>query len=303
MPINYKKTYETLSYEESLEFRDLTMGVIREIYPHYVVTPVKPQNPDEIYVSNQENTVRILFPLRDVYNNFVNIGKTRIELKELILNIYSDILKQIDDFDIDEEIKEYSWAEARLLVQPRLTVKEAFVDDLEEYLYLPFGEDLVTSLVIVTSLENGTVRQIRKEYLEKWDVTFDELYKQAIENFIDATEGMEFVGTGKPHAILWNKEAAPYAASTLLISQARYLIHQTIGSPYRFGIPSSFVFYCWTELEDEAFQIEMKATIKRKYDTMPAALSTEIYEVNEKGEIKIVKDIPEIPEMPLISNN
>lgn len=303
MPINYQKTYETLSYEEGIEFRNLSIKVIQEIYPHYVVTPAEPQNPDLIYVTNQDDNVRVQFPLRDLYKDFARTGKTKNDLKETILNNYSQILKQIEDFDIEEEEREKSWIEVRDFVQPRLTKTIEFGEDLELYVHLPFGEDLVTSFVIVSPTEEGMLRRIRTEQLEKWEITFDDLYKKAMENFGEVTDGMAIVGSNKPKGILWNENGIEYAASSILLGGIRYLISQNVGSPFRFGIPSSFAFYCWSELDNEEFQTEMRAMIKRQYDSMPASLTTNIYEVDEKGQIKQLKDLPQMPEPPMTSNN
>lgn len=303
MPINYKKTYETLSYEEGIEFRDLTIKTIQGIYPHFVVTPAEPQNPDVIYVANQENNVRVVCPLRDLYKHFMNTAMTNHDLKEIILNNFSHIFKQIDEFDIEEIDREKSWLEVRDFVYPRLTKIVEFDDDLEQFVYFPFGEDLATVLVIMPPEKEGIIRQIRKEWLEKWDISVDDLHKQAMDNFGTLTDGMAIVGTAKPKGIMWNEKGEEYAASSILLGGMRYLISQYVGSPYRFGIPSSFAFYCWSELDNQEFQIEMRAMIKRQFETMPASLTTNIYEVNEKGEIKLVKDIPEVPEAQFISNN
>jgi len=303
MAINYQKTYDTLSYEEGIEFRDMTMKVIREIYPHYLVTPESPQNPDVIHVANAENNVRIVCPLRDVYNSFSAKGKTESDLKEIILNEYSHILKQIEKFDLEEQTREFSWIEAQAFVQPRLTRIEEFKGDVEKYVHLKFSEEIITLLALVSPNEDGLIKRITKEQFEKWGITFEELYKKALDNLGELAETMEIIGTGKPKSMLWNETGFEFAASTILLGGMRYTIHQTIGSPYRFGMPSSFVLYFWREFENEEFQIEMKAMIKRSFDTMSSRLSDKIYEVNEKGEIKIVKDIADVPETPLFSNN
>jgi hypothetical protein len=302
MPINYQKTYDTLSYEEGIEFRNLTIEVIQEVYPHYKITPFEPQNPDIIFITNQEDNVRIQFPLRDLYTRFTQTARTRTDLKDTILNDYADSFKMLDDVDFFENLTEPEWSEARDFIQPRLVKIEDFPEDLELYVYFPFGEGVVTSLVIYNPVE-PMVTRITKEMLEKWNVTADEAHKKAMENFSDLTEGMELVGTGKPHAYLWNEKGTEYAATAILLGGMRYLISQTIGSPFRFGVPSIHAFYCWTELDDEEFQTASRAMIKRQHDTMPGRLTTNIYEVGEDGNIKQLKNQPEIPDTPAISNN
>jgi hypothetical protein len=302
MPINYQKTYDTLSYEEGIEFRDLAIELIQEVYPHYTVKPFQAQNPDVIFITNQEDNVRIQFPLRDLYTRFLQTARTRTDLKNTILDDYAEAFKLIDDSDYFLSRTEPTWSEIRDSIQPRLTKIEEFDDDLELFVYFPFGEGIVTSVVICHS-EAEMITRVRKEMLEKWNISVEEAYKKAMDNFANVTEGMELVGSGKPHAYLWNERGTDYSASAILLGGMRYLIAQTIGSPFRFGIPSVHAFYCWTELDDEEFQTASRAMIKRQYDTMPGRLSTNIYEVDENGNIKQLKDQPKIPGTPLTTNN
>lgn len=302
MQINYQKTYETLSYEEKIEFRDLTIKVIQEVYPHYSLKPFEPQNPDVIYITNQEDNVRIQFPLRDLYARFSQTARTRADLKDTVLSDYASIFKKIEDVEYFQNLKEPEWAEASNLVQPRLTNIEILPDELESFVYFPFGKGVVTAFIIYNSDEKMNA-WISKELLEKWNVTAEELNKKALDNLADITEGMEFVGKSKPHDYLWNNKGSDYSASAILLGGMRYLLAQTIGSPYRFCVPSSFVIYSWAELDDEEFQIEMKAMMEREHSRLPGRLSTNIYEVDENGQIKQIKEQPKNPATQSFHNN
>ena len=66
MPINYQKVYDNLDVDERIEFRDLTIKTILEIYPHYVVRPTQPGNPNTIFIGNRQDNVRVQFPLYDL---------------------------------------------------------------------------------------------------------------------------------------------------------------------------------------------------------------------------------------------
>ncbi|CAN5288866.1 hypothetical protein BH10ACI1_BH10ACI1_34500 [soil metagenome] len=302
MAINYQKTYETLSYEEGMEFRDLTIKTIQEIYPHYKVTPVEAQNPDVIFITNQEDNVRIKFGLRDLYTIFARTSGTRIELKETILKNYAQVFKQIEDAEQFMDETEPQWADAKDFIQPRLSRISDLNDNLESYINVPFGEGIVTIFNIYLP-ETEIVKRITKDLLEKWDVSFEEMYKKALDNFAEVTDGMELVGTGTPHGYLWNEVGYEYAATSILLGGIRYLIAQNVGSPYRFGIPSGHRLLCWAEFDDKEFQIEMKAMVERDFDRIPNCLTTNIYEVDDKGQVKQVKDAPEIPQTPTFSNN
>jgi hypothetical protein len=303
MPVNYQKTYDTLSYEEGIEFRDLVMELIAEIYPYYRVTPFEAQNPDVIYITNQEDNIRIHFPLRDLYTRFSQTARTRTDLKDKILSDYADAFKMLDeDIETLHNSNVPEWTEARDSVEPRLMRIEEFSEDIEEYVFVPFGEGIINCLIIYDE-EDRRLTRIRKTTLEKWNITIEELFERAMENFAVKMEGLELVGTAKPRGILWNETGRDYTATAILLGDVRYLIGQTIGTPFRFGVPSSFAFYSWAELDNEDFQIEMKAMIKREYDRQPKRLSTNIYEVNENGDVKQIKNQPEITAPPTISNN
>ena len=116
-------------------------------------------------------------------------------------------------------------------------------------------------------------------------------------------DNLELVGTEPPHGYLRTDSSDEYTATAILIGGVRYTIAQTIGSVYRFGVPSRYLLIAWRELEDENFQIEMRAWMKREFKRLPSPLTDKIYEVNEKGEMKQLKDLPELPEIPLSSNN
>jgi len=302
MAINYQKIYDHLNYEEGIEFRDLAIEVIQEIYPHYRVKPVEPQNPDSIYITNQEDNVRLQVPMRELYTRFANTTRTKNGFKEMILDAYAQMFSQIEDSDYFLNREDPTWAEARDFIQPRLERIDRFSEGVESYIHFPFGEELVTCLVI-DHPDEGTDWRVSNEMLEKWNVTVDEAYKKAMENFADLTDGMSIVGSGKPHAYLWNEKGEGYAASALLLGGMRHLIAQTIGSPFRFGIPSKHAFYCWTEFDDAEFQVEARAFIKRQFDSMPGCLTTNIYEVDEHGNIKQLKNQPEVPDTPMFSKN
>ncbi|MEQ1646617.1 MAG: hypothetical protein ABL959_24395, partial [Pyrinomonadaceae bacterium] len=139
--------------------------------------------------------------------------------------------------------------------------------------------------------------------IEGWEKTQDEVFKEAFDNLEDLAEGIEIVGTNTPRRELWPEKGIHAASTCLLLPSLRYLIDQTIGSPFRFGIPSRHRFYAWVDIEDEKCQIEQKAKMHREMDRYPSPLTSNIYEVDTQGNISLVKPQPQIPPMPLVSNN
>jgi hypothetical protein len=230
-------------------------------------------------------------------------ARTKTDLKDTILNVYADVLKMIEDAELIRDESKTQWSDICDFIQPRLARIEEFHDELDEFDYYPFGVGIITHFVIVRPGEDGMVTRIRSNVREKWGKTVEELFEKAMGNFANVTDGMELVGTDKPRQYLWNEKGVDFAATSILLGGMRFLIAETIGAPFRFGIPSSYVLYSWAELEDEEFQVEMKALMEREYKRLPARLSMNIYEVDDTGQIKQLKNQPEIPKTPDFSNN
>lgn len=302
MPINYKKTYETLSYEESIEFRDLTIKVMREIYPHYIIQPLEAMNPETILITNKQDNVRITFPLYDLYARFSTTGKTKNDLKETLLNAYASMLKMAEDASVIRDDSKLEWLEVKDFVRPRFARRDEFTE-VEDFVYYPFGEDVVTAFVIDDREAEQLVSWVKNSMLEKWNIAKDDFMKKAMENFAKMCNELEMVGTMPPRGFLRSDSSLDIAATAILIGGIRHMIAENVGKPFRLGIPSRFVFFAWGELEDEEFQTEMSAMMKREFSRLPSKLTTNIYEVDEKGQIKQLKDQPKAPEVPKTSNN
>lgn len=302
MPINYRKTYDKLGFEERIEFRDLTIKAILEIYPHYVVRPLDANNPDAIFIGNQQDNVRVQFPLRDLYARFVSTAQTKSDLKDEIIKCHAPILKMVEDAELIEDTSKLTWSDVKDFVNPRFSRKDEF-PNLEDTVHFPFGEDLVTIFLIDNPSDGGLVTRIGHEMLDRWEITDKDLYKQALDNLSEKMDGIYLKGTEPPHGYIRTDSSEEYAATAILIGGFRYTVAQNIGSPYRFGVPSRYVMIAWCELEDEEFQTEMRAWMKREFERLPSSLTDKIYEVDDKGEIKQLKDLPEIPEPPDFSNN
>ncbi len=302
MAINYRKTYDNLSYEEGIEFRDLTIKVMLEIYPHYIIRPLEPQNPDIVFITNKQDNVKIHFPLHDLYARFSTTGRTKNDLKETLLEAYADMLKMAEDASVIRDDSKLTWTEVCDFVRPRFARREEF-RNVEDYAHYPFGEEVVTAFVIDDREDEQLVTWINNQMLERWNISKEDLMKKAMENFAGMCSGLEFVGTPPPRGFLRTDSSLDLAATAILIGGIRKMIAETIGVPFRFGIPSRFIFFCWFELDDEEFQVEMKAMMEREFSRLPSKLTTNIYEVDENGQMKQLKNQPEIPKTPNISNN
>lgn len=301
MAVNYQKVYDNLDVDERIEFRDLTIKAILEIYPHYVVRPFQPGNPDLIFIGNQQENVRVRFPLYDLYAHFALTGKTKADLKDKILLLYADMLKTVEDSELVPDYSTVTWADVSKAVIPRLMRREELAE-IDSYAFLPFDNDLVTAFVTAVPQEANLQLWITKEMIERWNVNEQQLWERAMDNFGDLTDGLEVVKTVSPHSYMRTDSNQEFAATAVLLAGFRYLISQYLGSPYRFGMPSRYILYAWSEFDDEDFQKEMKAMMTREFNRLPSKLTTNIYEVDDKGQIKLLKNQPEITP-PDVSNN
>jgi hypothetical protein len=297
--INYQKVWATLDLDEKIAFRDRTIAVVREIYPHYIVRPLEPTDADRFFVGNKQDNVRVKVPLRDLYARFSTTAKTNDELKDAIIAEYAGILNQADDVSIATEVPEFTWSDVR----ERARLQHVRLEEIPEgKLHYPFGDEVVTAFVIDRP-EDGLMFWITQEMLDGWERTQEELFKVAMENLANVSDGIELVGTKTPREELWPEKGQAFASTCLLLPSLRYLIAQTIGSPFRFGIPSRHRFYAWIDIEDEKYQIEMKAKMEREMDRFPSPLTSKMFEVDTQGQIKLVKPQPVVPPVPFIGNN
>ena len=297
--INYQKVWAGLDFDEKIAFRDRVIKAVQEIYPHYIVRPLDPSNADRFFVGNKQDNVRIHVPLRDLYVRFSLTGKSHEDLKDAIFNVYAGMLNQAEDVSVATAEPEFTWNDVRDHARPQhVRLKEI----PEGKLHFPFGDEVVTALVIERP-QDALMYWISQEMLDSWGKTIEDLFKEAMENLADLSDGIEIVGTNTPRHELWPEKGLAFASSCLLLPSLRHLIAQTIGSPFRFGIPSRHRFYAWIDIEDEKFQIEQKAKMERELDRWPSALTSKIYEVDTQGQIKLLKPQPEIPPVPFTSNN
>ncbi|MBV9240525.1 MAG: hypothetical protein JO314_00825 [Acidobacteria bacterium] len=297
--IDFKRVWTSLSLDEKIAFRDRAIKAVQEIYPHYIVRPLSPGDAERFFVGNKQENVRAQVPLRDLFARYSISGKTHDGLKEAIFSEYTGVLNHIEDASLVAEEPDLSWNDIKDVVRLQHVRNEQIPAGK---LHLPFGDEVASAYVIDRPRE-GLMYWVTDELRETWGVTAEDLLKLSMENLAHLADGMDFAGLETPHQELWNHEGLPFASTCLLIAPIRYLIAQTIGSPYRFGIPSRHRFYAWTDIEDEKFQIEMRAKMQREMDRYPSPLTSKIYEVDTQGQIKLIKPQPEVPQVPLISNN
>ncbi len=297
--INYQKVWAGLDLDEKIAFRDRVIMAVQEIYPHYIVRPLEPGDADRFFVGNKQDNVRIKVPLRDLYVRFSGTGKTNEDLKNAIFDVYAGTLNLAEDASVAAAEPQFTWSDVR----EHGRVQHVRLEEIPEgKLHLPFGEDVVTAFVIDRP-QDGLMYWLTQEMLDSWGKTMEELFKVAMENLADLSDGIEIVGTNTPRNELWPEKGLAFASTCLLLPSLRHLIAQTIGSPFRFGIPSRHRFYAWIDIEDANYQIEQKAKMERELDRWPSALTSKIYEVDAQGQIKLLKPQPEIPPVPFTSNN
>ena len=296
--IDYRQVWTTLGLEERLAFRDRSIRAVQEIYPHYIVRAVTPGDGERFFVANKQDNVRMTVSLRDLFVRWSTSGKTHEALKEAIFNEYTGVLNMAEDVSATVE-PDFAWDD----IKDEVRLQHVRLDEIPEgKLHMPFGDEVVTAYVIDRP-DEGLMYWVTDDMRVMWDVTAEDLLKRSMENLARLAHGIQFAGLETPHQELWSHEGHGFASTCLLISPIRYLIAQTIGSPFRFGIPSRHRFYAWTDIDDENFQIKMKAKMQREMDRYPSPLTSKIYEVDTQGQIKLLKPQPEVPQVPLVSNN
>lgn len=297
--INFQKVWATMELDEKMAFRDKTIAAVKEIYPHFDVGPIEPGDAERFLVENEEETIRIKVPLRDLFSRFSLTAKTNADLKKAIFEEYAGVFNRVDDVEALVNEPVFPWIDIKEYVR----VQHYHINTIpEDKLHYPFCEGVVTAFVIEKPGE-GIMYWVNENMLNGWGKTKEELYATALDNLGTIADGFGLVGTNEPHFELWPETGTFYASTVLLLPSMRYMISQMIGSPFRFGIPSAHRFYAWSDIKNEKFQIEMKAKMEREIEKYPSPLTSIIFEVDEKGQISVVKTQPTIPPMPLTSNN
>lgn len=276
--------WKDLPLDQMAAFRDRVIATVQEIYPHYIVRPVEPHLADVFFVGNKQDNVRVTVPLRDLYIRFNLSERTDEDLKETIFAEYAGMLNLADDAEIIEEQYEPTWDDVKQYSRPQ---HRKMTELSGTHIVMPFGEDVCT-ILIIDRPQDQISYIIDQQMLDRWDKTFDDVYKIAMGNLSTMADGLEIVGTMTPHKKLWNELGTEWASVSLLLPNMRYTLAETIGSPFRFAIPSRHRFYAWVDLDDAEHQAAMKAQIEQEIEQWPNSLTTTIYEVDTQGNISIV---------------
>lgn len=276
--------FAELPFDEMAAFRDRVIAAVQEIYPHYVVRPVSDDVAEAFFVGNKQDDVRMTVPLRDLYIRFNLTERTHEDLKDTIFSEYAGMLNLADDAAIFDEQYEPTWDDVIQYSRPQ---HRRMTELSGPHIVMPFGEDVCTTLIIDRPQDQISYT-INQEMLDRWDKTFDDVYQIAMGNLSTMAEGLEIVGTMTPYKKLWNELGVEWASVTLLLPAMRQTLAETIGSPFRFAIPSRHRLYAWVDLDNQERQSAMKAQITQEIEQWPNALTTTIYQVNEKGEISVV---------------
>lgn len=281
--------WNELPFDQMAAFRDRVIATVKEIYPHYIVRPVEPHIAEGFFVGNKQDNVRMTVPLRDLYIRFNLTERSDEDLKETIFSEYAGMLNLADDVAEIEEQYEPTWNDVLKYARPQHRRMSELVGP---HIVMPFGQDVCTTLIIDRP-QDQIVYTINQEMLDRWVESFEEVFKIAMDNLSNMADGLEIVGTVTPHQKLWNESGVEWASVCLLLPHMRYTLAETIGSPFRFAIPSRHRFYAWVDLQNEEHQAAMKAQIEQEIEKWPNALTTTIYEVDTQGNISIPNPQPQ----------
>lgn len=279
------------SEDQRLEFRDKVIKVLRGIYPHYIIRPESPGNPDAIFLGNKQDNVRMTLPTHDIFARFSQTARTDADLKDIILEHFADLLKLVEDANEIVILADAPWEKVKPNLYLSLTANFELEPNADSVLKNPFGTEVSICPMLRDPDKSKRVERITRKYFEKWGVTEEEVFQAAFENLSRETEEVPLIGVPPPHGHLRNEKSDGDGASAILLRGIREFIGETIGLPFRFGIPSRHFFFAWTELDDKNFQQEMKTMMTKEMNRMPSPLTDLIFEVDESLNIKQLKEL------------
>lgn len=256
-----------------------------------------PADPPQVFAERVLQLARDRFPLMDCRRceDFqLQLGESNINLfnfyrsyvnsperfEEIVLPALTTVV-QVQEWG--EQQTEPDFAEVRDRILPMLYPGAVWKEDLPDFVGVPWVGGL-TILYVVD--EARAYWYIRRDLLDNWNVTTDELHELALEN-LDAhfdENPMEFTLAGEeagPRILMPNRPDA-YNASRVLSHSFREELRQHLGSEFVTGLPGRDFFVAVSLDSDETVE-QVRQKVNEDYARMDHPLSERLLLVSADG--------------------
>ncbi|MEK6287458.1 MAG: DUF1444 family protein [Acidobacteriota bacterium] len=201
--------------------------------------------------------------------------------------------KQFEPEERDAHIREHVW---RILEALHLTQDSSPPDwiDARDKLRLqlmrtehtlrapvitfPFTREVVVAIAIDLTHAYSYVSPAN---LERWKVTEELAYEQALSNLEQASAGIQIHATEAPQRLLAIQTGDGYDAARLLLPAMRKLAVEHLGEPCYAAVPNRDFLIMWSRSNPEEFQTLVRAQVRHDCESQPYPLTSTVFVVTE----------------------
>lgn len=251
-------------------FRDLVLNELRVEFPSRDFR-ANPADSASILVGDFQLG---LDNLRREYEQSDRSGRTLKGLVRHHMALFA--LEPRDSLRFPRSLKQ---ARDRLLPQ---IMPSAIADDTNQ-VRIAVGGGLFTGIV---ADEDRAYMYLRKEALEGWGVSKEDVYKIALENLDSRSKGLKlqqfkrgdtsFVAVGAGDG---------YDAARIMLPGLKKLLGEKLGFPFNFGVPNRDFLICWSGADDEASRQYVNGRLKEDFQQQPHPISPSVFQVAADGTI------------------
>jgi len=186
------------------------------------------------------------------------------------------ILEAVDVVSADAS----SWDEARRKIRVQF-IRSEYASRVPVITY-PFAGDVVIAVAVD---REQAYSYVSPTDLERWAVTEESLYQEALANLEEVSAGIEIHATEAPERLLAIQTADGYDAARLLLPAMRKLAIEHLGEPFYAAIPNRDFVIMWSSDNSREFQGLVRNQVRQDCESQPYPLTPTVFVVTE-GELK-----------------
>jgi uncharacterized protein YtpQ (UPF0354 family) len=174
-----------------------------------------------------------------------------------------------------------TWDEGRPRVRVQF-IRSAYASRFPVITY-PFAGEIVIAVAIDRP---HAYSYVSPQDLERWGVTRDSLYQEAIANLQEASAGIQLHATEAPERIMAIQTGDGYDAARLMLPAMRELAIDHLGEPYYAAIPNRDFIIMWSSSNSEEFQGLVRKQVLLDFESQPYPLTSAVFVVTD-AEVKV----------------
>ena len=204
----------------------------------------------------------------------------QFEPEERDAHIREHVWRILEALHVTQDASALEWEEARAKLRLQLMRTEHTLR--APVITFPFTGDVVVAIAIDLTHAYSYVSPAN---LERWKVTEELAYEQALSNLEQASAGIQIHATEAPQALLAIQTGDGYDAARLLLPAMRKLAVEHLGEPCYAAVPNRDFLILWSRSNPEEFQTMVRAQVRHDCESQPYPLTSTVFVVTE-AEVK-----------------